>query len=229
MIKRGVNNEDSRKAVYMKLVIASDLHGSADAVRTLEKRIEAESPDRIVLLGDLLYHGPRNDLPADYAPKEVAAILNNMASQIIAVRGNCDAEVDQMVLAFPCMNDYALMVDGAYTLYLTHGHIDGMTPDVLPPLPMNAAFLSGHTHIKTLTWVKRSAQDAMNAQEVSRVQETTHAQKAAHLPNVLLVNPGSTSIPKDGSASYAVYEQGVFTLKTLEGKPLQQEGWAQER
>ena len=93
----------------MKLVIASDLHGAAPAVRSLAARIEAEAPDRVLLLGDLLYHGPRNDLPEGYAPREVASVLNGMAARITAVRGNCDAEVDQMVLDFPCLADYALV------------------------------------------------------------------------------------------------------------------------
>ena len=91
----------------MKLLIASDIHGSAYWCRALMAQVEAESPDTIVLLGDLLYHGPRNDLPRDYAPKEVLAMLNTLADRVVAVRGNCDSEVDQMVLDFPCMADYA--------------------------------------------------------------------------------------------------------------------------
>ena len=105
----------------MKLVIASDLHGAAPAVRALAARIEAEAPDRVLLLGDLLYHGPRNDLPEGYAPREVAAVLNGMAARITAVRGNCDAEVDQMVLDFPCLADYALVEADGHLLYLTPG------------------------------------------------------------------------------------------------------------
>lgn len=176
----------------MKLLIASDLHGAAPAVRTLSQRIEAEAPDRIVLLGDLLYHGPRNDLPKGYAPKEVIPILNGYADRIIAVRGNCDAEVDQMVLDFPCLADFALIGIDGRELYLTHGHLSGKAPDNPPRLAEGSAFLSGHTHVKTLE--KRSG--------------------------VLFVNPGSTSIPKDGSASYAIYENGTFTLKTLDGTVL---------
>lgn len=179
----------------MKLVIASDLHGSAAAVRTLATRIEEEAPDRIVLLGDLLYHGPRNDLPQGYAPKEALAILNGMADSIVAVRGNCDAEVDQMVLDFPCMADYALIEVDGRLLYCTHGHLPGKSPDDAPALPKGSAFLSGHTHAKTL--------EERNG--------------------VLFVNPGSTSIPKDGSASYAVYDQGKFTLKSLEGETIREQ------
>ena len=97
----------------MKLLIASDIHGSAYWCRALMARIEAESPDTVVFLGDLLYHGPRNDLPRDYAPKEVLAMLNTLADRVVAVRGNCDSEVDQMVLDFPCMADYAIVMDAA--------------------------------------------------------------------------------------------------------------------
>ncbi|OUO88930.1 YfcE family phosphodiesterase [Gordonibacter sp. An230] len=182
----------------MKLLIASDLHGSAPAVRALAARIEAEAPDRIALLGDLLYHGPRNDLPAGYAPKEVVGLLNDLADRIVAVRGNCDAEVDQMVLGFPCMADYALVEADGHLLYLTHGHLPGKTPADPPALPPRSAFLSGHTHVKTL--------EERNG--------------------LLLVNPGSTSIPKDDSASYAVYDDGRFSLKTLDGRTLSENGWS---
>ena len=177
----------------VKLLIASDLHGAAPAVHALAARIEAEAPDRIVLLGDLLYHGPRNDLPAGYAPKEVIAVLNGLAERIVAVRGNCDAEVDQMVLDFPCMADYALVEVDGHELYLAHGHL-GDPPRLAP----GSACLSGHTHVKTLD----------------------------NREGVLYVNPGSTSIPKDGTASYAVYEQGAFELKTLEGELVIKRSWA---
>ena len=181
----------------MKLLIASDLHGAAPAVRALVDRIEAEAPDRIVLLGDLLHHGPRNDLPEGYAPKEAIALLNGLAGRIVAVRGNCDAEVDQMVLDFPCMADYALVEADGHVLYLSHGHPPGKSPDNPPMLAPGCAFLSGHTHAKTLD----------------------------ERDGVLFVNPGSTSIPKDGSASYAVYEHGAFTLKDLDGNTLREGGW----
>lgn len=181
----------------MKLVIASDLHGSGLAVRTLATRIEEESPDRVVLLGDLLYHGPRNNLPEGYEPREVVAILNALAPRVVAVRGNCDAEVDQMVLDFPCMADFALVEADGHLLYLTHGHLTNKTPDDPPHLAPGSAFLSGHTHVKTLD----------------------------ERDGVLFVNPGSPSIPKDGSASYATYENGVFSLKTLAGATLREGSW----
>ena len=169
----------------MKLLIASDIHGSAYWCRALLGRIEAEAPDRIALLGDILYHGPRNDLPRGYAPKEVIAMLNPLAASIIAVRGNCDGEVDQMVLDFPCMGDYALVFDGTRQLFLTHGHVFG--PDNVPPIARGGAVLYGHTHVKEI----------------------------AERDGVLFVNPGSVSLPKDGSNSYAVYENGEFALKEL--------------
>lgn len=172
----------------MKLLIASDIHGSAYWCRALMRCIDSEDPDKIVLLGDLLYHGPRNDLPRDYAPKEVISMLNPLAECIIAVRGNCDSEVDQMVLGFPCRGDYALVFDGARQLFLTHGHVYG--PDNVPPLAKDGALLYGHTHVKEI----------------------------ARRDGVLFVNPGSVSLPKDGSNSYALYENGSFFLRELVGE-----------
>ena len=170
----------------MKLVIASDIHGSAYWCGKLMELIEAEQPDRILLLGDLLYHGPRNDLPRDYAPKRVIPMLSGLAEKILAVRGNCEAEVDQMVLPFPCMADYALVEADGLTLYLTHGH--HASPDALPPLPKGSVFLSGHTHVK------------LDEQR----------------DGIRCLNPGSVSIPKDGSHSCIVFENGSFTFRILE-------------
>lgn len=182
----------------MKLLIVSDIHGSAEAAQAIACRVKAEMPDRIVLLGDLLYHGPRNPLPAGYDPLRVASILNGWKDRIVAVRGNCDSEVDQMVLEFPCRSDYALVEADGHLLYLSHGHIPGNAPDDLPLMCKGSAFVSGHTHVKTL---ERSGE-------------------------VLLVNPGSPSLPKDDVASYAVYEGGVFRLKTLDGAVLASMGWS---
>ena len=170
----------------MKLVIASDIHGSAYWCGKLMEVIEQEDPDKILLLGDLLYHGPRNDLPRDYAPKQVIPMLSQLAGKILAVRGNCEAEVDQMVLPFPCMADYALVEADGQTLYLTHGHL--WKPDDLPPLGPGTGFLSGHTHVK-LDEMRRG---------------------------IRCLNPGSVSIPKDGSHSCLVCENGVFTFRILE-------------
>ena len=181
----------------MKWIIASDLHGSAHYCCQLLEAWKREEAPRMLFLGDLLYHGPRNDLPEGYAPKEAIALLNGLAGRIVAVRGNCDAEVDQMVLDFPCMADYALVEADGHVLYLSHGHLPGKSPDDPPTLAPGSAFLSGHTHAKTLD----------------------------ERDGVLFVNPGSTSIPKDGSASYAVYEHGAFILKDLDGNTLREGGW----
>ena len=170
----------------MKFIIASDIHGSAYWCRKLCDLVEAENPDKLILLGDLLYHGPRNDLPRDYAPKQVIPMLSRHADKIIAVRGNCEAEVDQMVLPFPCMADFSqLLVDGR-VLYLTHGHHHN--PDNLPPLKAGSFFLSGHTHVK--------------------LDEVRNG--------IRCLNPGSVSIPKDGSHSCLLYEDGTFSFKILE-------------
>ena len=170
----------------MKLVIASDIHGSAYWCGRLGELIEQENPDRIVLLGDLLYHGPRNDLPRDYAPKQVIPMLSALKEKILAVRGNCEAEVDQMVLPFHCMADYALLDCGGISMYLTHGH--HANPDALPPLPEGSVFLSGHTHVK-----------------LDKI-----------VGGVRCLNPGSVSIPKDGSHSWLIFENGAFRFHIWE-------------
>lgn len=170
----------------MKLVIASDLHGSAYWTKKLLDFAEKEAPDKLILLGDLLYHGPRNDLPVGYAPKEVIPMLSAWQDKIIAVRGNCDAEVDQMVLPFPCMAEFSQLLADGKTFYLTHGHHE--SPEHLPALPEGSVFLSGHTHVKMDKMVN----------------------------GVRCLNPGSVSIPKDGSHSCMVYEDGVFTVKIFE-------------
>lgn len=193
----------------MKFLIASDIHGSAAWCRRLMDALDAEQPDRLLLLGDILYHGPRNDLPEGYAPKEVIAMLNPLASSIIAVRGNCEAEVDQMVLDFPCMADYttifdpaaALTADGSARektgceLFLTHGHVYGAgfhnSVDKLPELADGSILLYGHTH-------KKVSEPA-----------PTHA-------GIWAFNPGSVSIPKDGTHSYGVYENGAVRQVIME-------------
>ena len=170
----------------MKLIIASDIHGSAYWCAKLVELIEAEQPDRILLLGDLLYHGPRNDLPRDYAPKQVIPMLSKYKDIIIAVRGNCEAEVDQMVLPFPCLADFSQLYADGKLLYLTHGHHH--SPDNLPPLPEGSLFLSGHTHVKL---------DEMRG-------------------SVRCLNPGSVSIPKDGSHSCMIWRDGEILVKNWE-------------
>ncbi len=170
----------------MKLVIASDIHGSAFWCEKLMALVKQENPDYLLLLGDILYHGPRNDLPRDYAPKQVIAMLTDIQDRIRCVRGNCEAEVDQMVLPFPCMADYAQMMTDDTALYLTHGHL--WNPEKLPPLKEGSVFLFGHTHVK----MDRTIQ------------------------GIRCLNPGSVSIPKDGSNSCLLYEAGTFRFHTWE-------------
>lgn len=169
----------------MKILVASDIHGSATWCERLVESVESESPDHIILLGDLLYHGPRNSLPDGYAPAEVASMLNELADCVTAVRGNCDSEVDQMMLDFPCMADSATVLDGGLRLFCTHGHV--FSPDDPPRLPQGTYFLSGHTHVKT--------DEARNG--------------------IRFVNPGSVSLPKDGTRSFAVITGGEVEFREL--------------
>ena len=172
----------------MKWMIASDLHGSAYYCRQMLDAFDREQADRLLLLGDLLYHGPRNDLPRDYAPKEVLALLNERQDRLLCVRGNCDTEVDQMVLTFPIMADYGVMPVGGRLIYFTHGH--RFRKDAPPPLQRGDILLHGHTHIPA--W-----------------EPFGDAQ--------LYLNPGSVSIPKENSPhSYMLLEDSVFSWKSLE-------------
>ena len=171
----------------MKYLIASDIHGSAFYCRKMLDRYEKEKADRLIILGDILYHGPRNDLPKEYDPKEVSRLLNERADSIVCVRGNCEAEVDQMMLCFPVMAEYALLSIGEKLIYLTHGHIHGA--DNPPPLHKGDILLHGHTHIPAC--------------------EDREA--------FIYMNPGSVSIPKgDSPHSYMTVEDGVFLWKDLE-------------
>ena len=175
----------------MKLVIASDIHGAATWCERLVRAVDDIRPDYVALLGDYLYHGPRNDLPEDYDPKRVIELLSSMSPLVVAVRGNCDAEVDQMVLPFPIMADSNLLMDGDRRLFLTHGHVYGPglhnSVSRMPLLCPGDALLFGHTHVK--------------ACEVR--------------DGVTLFNPGSVGIPKDGTHSFGVYEDGRFEHRVL--------------
>lgn len=190
----------------MKCLIASDIHGSAYWTKYLAKAIEQQQPDKIVLLGDLLYHGPRNDLPKEYDPKQVITLLNKFSKtgKVLAVRGNCDAEVDQMVLDFPCMADYAQMVDDqGRTLFFTHGHIYGTglhgSTMNMPQLPEGSAFIYGHTHIKVNEAMGKSAStDGSDKDAV--------AKRISDDSKVWVFNPGSVSLPKDNSNSVGIYD-----------------------
>lgn len=172
----------------MKLMFASDIHGSAKYCRQLIEAYEREKPDKLILLGDILYHGPRNDLPEEYAPKKVIEMLNPLANDIICVRGNCDTEVDQMVLDFPVLADYALIYADGHTMFLTHGHV--YNRDNLPNIKEGDILVNGHTHVPVF----------------KKEQSYTY------------VNPGSVSIPKENSKrSYIVYELETFIFKDLSG------------
>lgn len=175
----------------MKLMIASDLHGSLFYCEKMVEVYRKEQAERLILLGDLLYHGPRNDLPKDYNPKAVILILNGMKEELLCVRGNCDCDVDQMVLDIPIMADYAMLLLDGITVFATHGHL--YHKDKLPPLKKGDILLHGHTHVPAME----------------------------DLGGIVYLNPGSLSIPKEGSAnSYLIYEDGIFRLKDLEQNEL---------
>ena len=172
----------------MKWMIASDLHGSAYYCRKMLEAFEREGAGRLFLLGDLLYHGPRNDLPREYAPKEVIPLLNGKKEKLLCVRGNCDAEVDQMVLEFPVLADYAVLPVGQRLIYVTHGHIYHVKN--LPPLAPGDVLLHGHTHVPAWTEFGQGN---------------------------LYLNPGSVSIPKENSPhSYMTLEGNTMQWKELE-------------
>ena len=176
----------------MKYIIASDIHGSFTYAEKLISIYNEEKADKLVLLGDILYHGPRNDLPDGYAPKKVFALLNEYKNDIICVRGNCDAEVDQMVLEFPIMADYVVLENGNHAIFATHGHV--YNENSMPKLNKGDILLHGHTHLVV----------------------------CKNLDDVTYINPGSISLPKDGNHGYIVFEDGVFTFKTIDGKILNQ-------
>ena len=172
----------------MKLMIASDIHGSEFYCRKLLEAFQKEQADRLLLLGDLLYHGPRNDLPTEYAPKKVIALLNGIRDRIFCVRGNCDTEVDQMVLDFPIMAEYCILPVGKHVIFATHGH--KFNEMELPPLCKGDILLNGHTHVPACT---------------------------AH-EDYLYMNPGSVSIPKNESwHGYMILEETRFLWKDFNG------------
>ncbi len=172
----------------MKWLIAADIHGSEFYTHRLLKAFTAEKAERMLLLGDLLYHGPRNDLPIDYNPKNVITLLNQYKNDILCVRGNCDSEVDQKVLNFPIMADYAILTEGSHMIFATHGHI--YNEEKLPPLHPGDILLAGHTHVPS----------------------------AVRHKDYMYVNPGSVSLPKNGSYNgYMVLGNGTFIWKDFDG------------
>ena len=173
----------------MKFLIASDIHGDIDCAEQLICVFKNEGCDKLILLGDLLYHGPRNDLPKSYAPKKVIELLNEYKNDIISVRGNCDTEVDQMVLDFPILSDYSYIFSDGISIFATHGH--KYNSDNLPPLKHGDVIIHGHTHVLCAKKMGNSN---------------------------YLFNPGSTTLPKDGNPrTYMIYEKRAFTIKDFDG------------
>ena len=175
----------------MKLMVASDIHGSAHYCKEMLAAFDRERADRLLLLGDLLYHGPRNDLPRGYAPKEVAAMLNERKAQLLCVRGNCDAEVDQMMLDFPILAEHCILYLGGRMVFATHGH--HFHKDAMPPLQPGDILLHGHTHVPAWEPVGDGR---------------------------LYLDPGSVSLPKQGSThSYLLLTEQSAVWKDLSGTP----------
>ena len=172
----------------MKLMIASDIHGDYECAKKLVDTFLASGAQKLLLLGDILYHGPRNDLPCGYAPKQVIALLNPLKDKLLCVRGNCDTEVDQMVLEFPILADYSYIVEDGVEIFATHGHNYNM--ETVKNLSSGAVLLHGHTHVPAAIPFRND--------------------------NVY-INPGSTSIPKENSPkSYIMYENRTFSFRRLE-------------
>ena len=172
----------------MKIMFISDIHGSYIYAKKALEMYELEKADKLVILGDILYHGPRNDLPDGYAPKKVIKLLNDYKNKIIAVRGNCDAEVDQMVLEFPIRADYATIDVDNHHFFLTHGHL--FDENNLPNLNSGDIFVYGHIH-------KQVAKDQNG---------------------IYIINPSSISLPKEGNNSYGIYESNEFLIKEFSGQ-----------
>lgn len=178
----------------MKIMIASDIHGSAFYCEKMIEAFERENPDKLLILGDILYHGPRNDLPEEYNPKKVISVLNPLKNKILCVRGNCDTEVDQMVLDFPIMAEYCIFYVDGHTVFATHGHV--WNESHLPSLCNGDILLNGHTHIPAYRTTPEG---------------------------IIYINPGSVSIPKENSEhQYMIYENNKFIQKELSGKILKE-------
>ena len=173
----------------VKWMVASDLHGSAYYCRKMFQAYDAEKADRLLFLGDILYHGPRNDLPEEYNTKEVMKLLNERKKDLVCIRGNCDATVDQMVLDFPVLAEYCVIESGGILIYASHGHI--FSSENLPPLQDGDVFLQGHTHVPL----------------------------CENKGNILCMNPGSVSLPKENSYhGYMIMEDGEFVWKDFDGQ-----------
>jgi len=173
----------------MKYMVASDIHGSGLYCEMLMERYKEEKPDKLILLGDILYHGPRNALPDEYNTSKVIDLLNEISENIICVHGNCDSEVDQMVLSFPITLAYYTFEIGGKTVFATHGHV--YNNDNLPQIDGKFILLHGHTHVSCCETYD------------------THT----------YMNPGSVSIPKENTPrGYMIIDDNDFTWKTLSGE-----------
>ena len=173
----------------MKILICSDIHGDLESLERILTAYEREAAQKLIILGDLLYHGPRNDLPSTYAPKSVIELLNANKEKILAVKGNCDGEVDQMVLDFPILADYAYLAIDGLSIFITHGHHHNTKTH--PPLRKGDILLHGHTHIPAF-------------EEFGDEN--------------LYINPGSAALPKENNPrTYMIYENRLFSLKNLDG------------
>lgn len=172
----------------MKIFFISDIHGSIYYLKRAFENYEKEKAENIVILGDELYHGARNDLPKEYNPKEVTKFLNEYKEKIIAVRGNCDSEVDEMVLDYPMMDTFSTILYEGRRIFLTHGHI--YNENNMPKLSSGDVFIYGHTHIPV----------------------------AKKIQDIFVINPGSITLPKEGNPhSYGVLEGNTFKIKDLDG------------
>lgn len=172
----------------MKYLLISDIHGCLPTLEQALRFFEAEHYDMLCILGDILNYGPRNRIPEGIDPKGIVERLNKMRDKIVAVRGNCDAEVDQMLLDFPIMADYALLVDGGHRLFLTHGHV--YNEEHRFPLVGDILFY-GHTHL----W---------------KLEPTAEGGAVCNL--------GSITFPKGGNEpTFATYEDGRIDMRRLDG------------
>lgn len=177
----------------MKLMFASDIHGVLAGCEQMLEAYRREKAERLILLGDLLYHGPRNGVPQGYDPIRVTELLNSAREELLCVRGNCEADVDQMVLSFPVLSDSLMLMADGITFFCTHGHL--YNREKLPPLKKGDIFLYGHTHV----------------QKMERWEG-----------DILAINPGSVSLPKEGNPpTYMVYESRTFFIKNMDGRVIQ--------
>ncbi|WP_058301217.1 phosphodiesterase [Gorillibacterium timonense] len=180
----------------MKLFFMSDIHGSLSCLNQALEAFEQEQADALVILGDLMYHGPRNPLPEEYRPKDVADRLNAYKSRIVAVRGNCDSEVDQMLIEFPMLAEYAMLFYEGRRIFATHGHHHHI--DDLPSLAAGDLFIQGHTHVPV-------------------------AEKRG---DIIVLNPGSVSLPKENfPRSYGLMAGSRFQVNSFAGDTVKEISW----